>query len=116
MATTGRPVACPVVRRSERIHLPIDRDAARVLVRTALALDGDGRGLLAGSAQSTVTTHVTAHVGATTERGGAVGRGGSDVEVVAENTTHLPFFYWFFAVIFRFELRRGLRWSRTAIW
>ena len=102
---TRRPVACRVVRRSEGIHLPIAADAARALVARALDLDDDLHGTLAGSAQSTVTATVTPD--ATPQ--------GTTVELLAENTLRLPFFQWLFGAIFRYELRRGLRWSRSAI-
>ncbi len=93
------------MRRSERIHLPCAPETARQVTYEALGLDADGGGRLAGSPQSSVTVQVEADGGSSA----------SVVTVVAENVTRLPFFGWFYGPIFRFELRRGLRWSRAAV-
>src|SRR5262245_51649458 len=99
----GAPVACPAVRRSERIHLAVPPEVARTVVQRALDLDDDLRGLVPGSEQSQLVATV------------AAADGGSDVGLVAENTTVVPFFHPLFRLVFRFELRRGLRWATTAI-
>ncbi len=93
------------MRRSERINLPVSASTALELARTALTLEGGGPTQLAGSPQSTITVGVETDP----DRDGAV------VVLDAENRMRIPFFGWFFAPIFRFELRRGLRWSRHAL-
>lgn len=91
------------MRRSERIHLPIALGDATELVRRALDLDDNGVGPVPGSPQSTL------------RMSGETDGTGSVIVLEAQNPTRLPFFGWFFSPIFRFELRRGLRWSGTAI-
>ena len=73
------------------------------LARRALELDEQGHGRVPGSAQASLSVTVESVPD------------GSALILEAENPTRLPFFGWFFAPIFRFELRRGLRWAGTAI-
>jgi MFS family permease len=91
------------VHRSERIHLAVPPEHARAVVRATLDLDDDLRGLLPGSEQS----HLQAVVHADAD--------GSDVELIGENHTVVPFFDPLFRAVFRFELRRGLRWATLAL-
>lgn len=91
------------MHRSERISLALPPDAAGVVVRAALGLDDTLTGTVPGAEQSDLVARV--------EPDGA----GSAVELTATNSARIPFFGWFFGPVFRFELRRGLRWARTAI-
>ena len=80
-------------------------DAARTVVQTALGLDETLTGSVPGTAQGSFWAVVVP----------AVDGEGSDVELVAENDTKIPFFGWFFALIFRFEIRRALKWAEKAL-
>jgi MFS family permease len=91
------------VHRSERIHLAVPPDVARTVVRDALDLDQDLRGLVPGSEQSRLTVTIDAEAR------------GSDVTLDAENATVVPFFDPLFRAVFRLEFRRGVRWAKLAI-
>ncbi len=86
-----------------RIQLPIAPDAADQALREHLAVDGAEPGPLPGAAQSRLSATVEADAA------------GSVVTLHATNSTNVPFFGWFFVPLFRWELRRGLRWSRTVL-
>ncbi len=91
------------MRRSERIHLPVDVHRAAAITETALGLDADLSGTLPGSAQSRLVARVTA------DDAGAL------VILEATNETHLPFFQGIFVLIFRWELKRSLRWCGKSL-
>jgi len=93
------------VHRSERIHLAVPEAVARTVVRDALALDDTLTGAVPGTSQGTFRVAVTP----------AATGDGTDVELVAENDTKIPFFGWFFSLIFRFEIRRALKWAEKAL-
>jgi MFS family permease len=78
-------------------------DIARTVVHDALDLDDALRGMVPGAEQSTLT--------ATFEAAGD----DTEVTLAAENTTHVPFFNVLFRLVFRFELKRGLRWAARAV-
>src|SRR5690349_12337354 len=101
----GAPVACPAVRRSERIHLAVPPDVARTVVQGALDLDDTLTGTVPGTAQGSFRATVTP----------ATAGDGTDVDLVAENDTKIPFFGWFFALVYRFEIRRALKWAQKAL-
>lgn len=81
----------------------MDADRAREIARSALGLDAELTGALPGASQSRLTALVVDD--------------GTDsvVTLEATNDTFLPFFQWFFGLIFRWELRRSLRWCASAI-
>ena len=58
-------------------------------------------GTAQGRFQATVTSASTAD--------------GTEIKLVAENDTKIPFFGWFFALVFRFEIRRALKWAKQAL-
>lgn len=91
------------MRRSERIHLPVDPDRAREIVCAALGIDADLAGPLPGAGQATLTVDVESDAD------------GSLLVLHATNTTRLPFFQWLFGLIFRWELRRSLAWCAAAV-
>ena len=97
-------VAFPVVHRSEQLHLAVPIEVARDSVRDALGLDDTLTGAIPGTAQGSFRAAVA-----------PAADGGTDVELVAENDTKIPFFGWFFALVFRFEIRRAMKWARTAL-
>ena len=75
------------------------------MVRDALALDDGLTGAVPGTAQGSFRAVV----------GPEIDGDGTDVELVAENDTKIPFFGWFFALVFRFEIRRALKWAHRAL-
>ncbi len=80
-------------------------DEAPALVRAALDLDPSFTGAVPGTAQGSFHAEVVP----------AVDGAGADVELTAVNETHIPFFGWFFALIFRYEIRRALKWATAAL-
>ena len=103
MVRSGSPVACRVVQRSERIHLAIPPGLATTLVRDALTLADDLTGPLPGAPQARLRAEVAADGDA------------SAATLTARNDISVPFFGRLFALVFRFELARGLRWSSEAL-
>lgn len=91
------------MQRSERIHLGLPPADAVRLVHETLTLSDEVPGALAGATQARLTAAVTPD------------GTGSIVSLEARNDTSVPFFGWFFALVFRSELKRGLRWSIAAI-
>jgi len=92
-------------------------DQAEALVRSVLALEppaGDSTGAADGTLTGPLPGASQARLAARIEPAVATARG-SEVTLDATNTTVVPFFGWFFALVFRFELRRALRWSETAL-
>lgn len=87
----------PRVRRRETIHLDASPVAAAALVRAALALDEQLAGPLPTDPSATVQASLTAAPG-----------GGTDLVLDAANEVRIPFFQWFFAPVFRHEMRRAL--------
>jgi MFS family permease len=90
----------PRVRRRESIHLELSLTDTLALVRSKLALEGDDHrleGRLPGFEQASL------------EATGSEGEGGTTLVLETESEVHVPFFHWFFAPIFAFEMRRHLR-------
>ncbi len=81
--------------------MPVER--ARTLTIETLDLDAELAGDLPGSPQTSLAVEIA-------EEGD-----GSSVDLAASNHMVVPFFGWLFAGVFRFELRRGLRWSSEAL-
>lgn len=92
------------MRRTERIELTVPPATATAALVTVLGADPAEPVPLPGAAQSALT--------ATVEPGGD---GGSAVTLTAHNETRIPFFGWFFRPVFRWELRRGQRWTAAAV-